>query len=99
MKFKPVMILIPIALVVLLPYVIMQLWNHIVCDIFSIKSITYWQALGLFVLGRLLFGNFGFGKRSNKHPMAEHLKEKWLNMSEEERHRFKQEWRSRRKDC
>ncbi len=37
----------------------MLLWNALLPAIFGVVAITYWQALGLLVLGRLLFGGFG----------------------------------------
>jgi hypothetical protein len=34
------------------------LWNTVVTDVFGVQQITYWQALGLAVLARLLVGVF-----------------------------------------
>lgn len=61
-KFKklwaiPLFIVIFAALV----WATMLLWNVLLPAIFGIVTITYWQALGLLVLGRLLFGGFGKG--------------------------------------
>ncbi len=47
--------------VFLLVALLQYLWNTLMVDIFNLKTITYWQALGLFVLSRILFGR-GFGK-------------------------------------
>ncbi|MBL7773043.1 MAG: hypothetical protein JNM95_09290 [Chitinophagaceae bacterium] len=96
MKFKPLLILIPITLLALLPYLIMVLWNRLVTDIFHLRAIHYWEALGLFILGRILFGNFGFNKHG--HKPSGHFKKHFMNMSDEERSRFRAEWK-RRKDC
>ena len=43
--------------------VIMWLWNCLMPVIFHLGVITYWQAIGLAVLGRLLFGGFHHGPR------------------------------------
>ena len=44
---------------------IMYLWNWLMPDLFGLNAISYWQALGLFALSRLLLGGFRFGK--HKH--------------------------------
>jgi hypothetical protein len=41
--------------------VVMWLWNALMPDIFHLGVITYWQAVGLAILGRLLFGGFHHG--------------------------------------
>lgn len=43
---------------------IMFLWNKLMPEIFGLKEITYWQAIGLFVLLRILLGSIG-GDKSN----------------------------------
>ena len=35
------------------------LWNALMPPIFGLPAIGYWQALGLLLLGRLLFGGLG----------------------------------------
>ena len=86
--------------IVALGFVIMTLWNHILVVVLGVKAITYCQALGIFVLSKLLFGGFrgrghgcvgGCGFRGK----GRELKEKWQNMTPEERESFKQIWRSR----
>jgi hypothetical protein len=90
---KPFFILIPIAIFFAIGAVVMALWNLLIPDIFALPPLHYWQALGLFLLSRILLGNFGFG---NKKPfMNNRFKEKMMNMSEEERQQFKTEWEKR----
>lgn len=48
-----------------LGFVVQWLWNWLMPDVFGIKEITYWQAFGLLILGRLLFG--GFGHHGSSH--------------------------------
>ena len=94
MNRRPLFILIPIALFFAVGGIVMLLWNWLMPIIFGLKAITYLQALGLFLLSRILFGSFGFGKR--KPPFANSkFKEKMMNMTDEERQRFKEEWESR----
>lgn len=44
---------------------IMFLWNKLMPEIFGLKEITYWQAIGLFVLLRILLGSIGGDKSSS----------------------------------
>ena len=68
---KKFFILIPIALLLVVPIIILFLWNWIVVDLFGVKSIGYLQALGLFVLSRILFGSYGF-RGKPRHPFSPH---------------------------
>jgi len=82
--------------IVALGFVIMTLWNHILVAVLSVKAITYTQALGIFVLSKLLFGGFkGRGCGCGFRGRGKEMKEKWMNMTPEEREQFKQNWRSR----
>jgi len=94
-KFAFVFVAIIIG-VFLLVALLQYLWNTLMCDIFNLKAITYWQAFGLFVLSRILFGR-GCGEpgmggfRKNFPPdMGRHE-----DLSEEERERLREEWKRR----
>jgi len=75
------------------------LWNALLPQIFALPQISYLQAVGLLILSRMLFGGIGDdmknhttrrGARRDGH-MFHHdnkLREKWMNMSEEERKEF-----------
>jgi hypothetical protein len=49
-------VLLGIGFVALVIFVTMSLWNCLIPDIFHGPTITYWQAFGLLLLGKLLFG-------------------------------------------
>ncbi len=71
--------------------VVMLLWNWLAPALFGLREVTFWQALGLLALCRILFGGFGGGHRSNSRRrmrgrMAEHCEE----MTSEEREKFRQ---------
>ena len=71
------------------------LWNWLVPALFSGPVITYWQALGLLVLSKILFWGFGrggsrWGGRHNQHWAA-----RWNAMSPEDRERFKQKMKDK----
>lgn len=42
----------------------MLLWNGIMPAVFGLGIISFWQSLGLILIGRLIFG--GFGKRRSR---------------------------------
>ncbi|TAI47369.1 hypothetical protein [Flagellimonas allohymeniacidonis] len=60
------MILIVIVFTLLAGYVTMLLWNWLMPDIFGLTSIGYWQALGILVLAKLLFGLGNHSSKSSK---------------------------------
>ncbi|MDR1810046.1 MAG: hypothetical protein LBR34_06565 [Prevotella sp.] len=76
-----------LAAVALFSALVLWLWNALVPEIFGAASINYWQALGLLVLSRLLFGGFG-GKFGGMKRRKHQLREKWLSMTPEERKEF-----------
>ena len=76
--------------------VIMFLWNEILVEVTGVKPLSYWQAIGLFILTRILFGGFRFGPRARGWRKSRKVwREKWMNMSAEEKAAFKQKWRDR----
>lgn len=70
-------------------FVVMSLWNVVMPAIFAVRSISFWQALGLLILSKILFGGFrphtGGGPRWRRRMM-----ERWEGMTPEEREKFKQ---------
>ena len=73
-------------------YVLMSLWNWLVPPIIGWKAIDYWQALGLFVLARVIFGFGGHGR--HMHWRAR-MAERWERMTPEEREKFREGMRGR----
>lgn len=70
----------------------MMLWNWLMPTIFNLCVINFWQAIGLLVLSRILFGGFsGGGWAHRKQHWKDKMKQKWSNMSDEER----AQWRSK----
>ena len=78
----------------LISYVVMQLWNGLLPDILHVTTITFWQAMGIFVLAKILFG-FGKGGGRGGAPWMRHKMERWKEMSPEERDRLREQMRSR----
>jgi len=53
-----------IGFALLIGYIIMLLWNWLMPAIFGLVTINYWQAVGIIILAKFLFG--GFGNRRHK---------------------------------
>ncbi|WP_192457102.1 hypothetical protein [Musicola keenii] len=87
-------LLIGAVLFVLLGLLVMSLWNALLPAIIGVKSIDFWQALGLLVLSRILFGGLGF--RPGMFGMARErrrMHERWMQMTPEQREAFIQQRR------
>lgn len=54
-----------IGLAILLGYVVMWLWNWLMPELFGLPVINYWQAVGLFILLKILIGGCG-GRSSSR---------------------------------
>ena len=72
-----------------LAFAVMYLWNILIPEIFGLETITWLQALGLLALSKILLsswkpcGKGGSGVR--KHYWKHKFKEKWSNMTPEEK--------------
>jgi hypothetical protein len=83
----------PLAGVVLIGIcgeVVMLLWNWLLPTLFGWRVINVWQALGLLLLCRILFGGWGGGSKGKSRR-----RENWERMSPEDRETFRVEMRSR----
>ena len=83
-----------IVAIIIFSGVVMTLWNNILPAVLGVKAITFFQALGILVLSRLLFGGFGTRRWGNSQKWK-NLKDKWATMNDEEREEFKMEFRDR----
>jgi len=65
-----------IGLFLLANYVLMRLWNWLMPDLFDLATIDYWQALGILVLAKIIFGFGGgdSGKSKKKSKGKKHFK-------------------------
>lgn len=90
----PLIIFFFLLVVAALSFIVMLLWNSILPDAVNAGTINFWQALGLLVLGKILFGGFG-GWRNKRHHWRERMQEKWQHMTPEEREKFKEHLQAR----
>jgi hypothetical protein len=71
----------------------MHLWNWLLPVLFGMHTINFWQALGVLILSRILFGRWGHG---HHRGMRNHFHDdRWKKMTPEERENFRREMRAR----
>jgi len=72
-------------------FVVQALWNWLMPALFGWHVITYWQALGVLVLSKILFGGFRAGGHGGHDwRWRRRMMERWEQMSPEEREKFRQ---------
>ena len=71
-------------------FVVMSLWDWLMPALFGWRLITYWQAMGILILSKILFG--GFRGRPGPPPWhwRRRMMERWEQMTPEEREKFRQ---------
>lgn len=82
--FVPLMVLAFLAFIVVGGAAVMVLWNWLLPSLFGLPVVTFWQALGLLALSRILFGGvrlsgrrhgMGGGWRSRMHGLPPEARE------------------------
>jgi hypothetical protein len=76
--------------------VVMWLWNAVLPGVLGVTVLTYWQAVGLLILSKILFSGW-HGHHGRHHGHFHHKNrlftaEWWMNLSEEERALITEEW-------
>jgi hypothetical protein len=94
MKVIAFLVLAPLF-VAALGFVVLSLWNALIPSLFAGPVLGFWQAVGLLVLCRILFG--GFRGRGGSHRSWQHWawRERWHRMTPEERDRFRDGFKRR----
>jgi hypothetical protein len=97
-KALMVLLFVPLALFAF-GSIVMLLWNAILPAVIHVTPINFWQALGILILSKILFGGFkGGGGRwgdRRRHMWKDQMEKKLSNMSVEEKEKFKQDWKNR----
>jgi hypothetical protein len=101
--YKGRFIFIPIAVAAflsLISFAVMQLWNCLLPGIMHVTTITFWQAMGIFILCKILFGfghkgGRGWGGRGGAPWMRAKMEERFKSMTPEQKEKFKQKMRDR----
>jgi hypothetical protein len=69
-------------------FAVMWLWNWLMPPLFGLHLISFWQALGLLVLSKILFGGFR-GRPGFAMHWRQRMMERWEQMTPEERDKFR----------
>ena len=87
-------------------FLVQWLWNHLLPDIFGVKMITYWQAVGLIILTKLLFGVAGphhwphrrkHPRRWQSHPAWRQKNAPYADIADEDWRYYEQYWQEQGK--
>ena len=70
-------------------FVVMSLWNWLGPAVFGLRTITFWQALGILILSKILFGGFR-GRPGYGGHWRRRMRDRWEQMTPEEREQFRQ---------
>ncbi len=91
----------PVIIIVgtlILSLFVMLLWNAVLTAVLHVSPLNYGQAIGLLVLCRILFVGFKGRPGGSKPRMWRGdpmWRQKWMNMNDEERAKFREEWKKR----
>jgi len=90
----------PLAVLALLGFIALggvlveQLWNWLAPAIFGWREVTFWQALGMLALCRILFGSLG-GHGGHGRGFRRRMDKRIEAMTPEEREQLRQRMRER----
>jgi hypothetical protein len=82
-------VLVAALFVAVFSFVVMRLWNWLMPALFGWHLIGFWQALGLLILSKILFGGFRGGPHRRWYGRRR-MMERWERMTPEEREKFRQ---------
>jgi Ca2+/H+ antiporter, TMEM165/GDT1 family len=68
---------------------VLHLWNWLLPPLFGWKELSFWQAVGILALCRILFGHFG-GRPMWRSDFRRRMGERWETMTPEQREKFRQ---------
>jgi len=94
-RLTKLILIVPLAILGMLLFtfiggeIVLHLWNWLLPPLFGWRQITFWQALGVLVLCRILFGGHGW-HGSGRSNFRRRMRERCEHMTPEERERFRQ---------
>lgn len=91
---SPLILVAVVLFVALGGEVVRLLWNWLLPPLFGWREVTFWQALGILALCRILFG--GLGRGGGTGPgLRRRMRDRMEQLTPEERERFRQAMLSR----
>ena len=94
MWIAPLAILGMVVFVFLGGEIVRLLWNWLLPSLLGLRQITFWEAIGVLLLTRILFGGFRMGG-VGRSRMRQRMEERWECATPEERERIRQRMRER----
>jgi hypothetical protein len=101
MKWKKMIFIAPLGILAMLLFVfiggeiVLHLWNWLLPPLFGFRLIDFWQALGLLLLCRILFGGLGRHSGYGRSHFRRRMEERYGRTTPEEREQFRQRMRER----
>ena len=83
-----VFLLVAALLALLLSFVVKWLWNWLMPTLFGLHVISFWQALGLLVLSKILFSGFRARPGGSRDWRMRFIR-RWDQMTPEEQEKFR----------
>jgi hypothetical protein len=85
-----------LAFLALFTFAVYALWNGVLAAVLGVKAISYWQALGILVLAKILFGGFPHRRGGPCGHLRERMMPKrWESATPEQREHMREEMRRR----
>jgi hypothetical protein len=100
MKRKKLFFIIPAAVIGIALFItvggwlVMSLWNWLLPPLFGCRMLTFWQAVAMLALCRILFGGVS-GRGWRRSYSGRRMGERWGRMTPEEREKIRQGMRER----
>jgi len=94
-KFRLLIPLFILGIVALVALAVYGLWNGVLTDVLPVKAITYWQAVGILILSKILFGGFPGRGRGHFGPPGRRMMKHWESLSPEQREKLREKMRHR----
>ena len=84
MRWKKMIFIAPLAILAMLLFIfiggeiVLHLWNWLLPPLFGFRQINFWQALGLLLLCRILFGGLGRHSYYGRSRFRRRALDTWL---------------------
>ena len=91
---SPLILVVFVAFIAVGGVIVQLLWNWLLPPLFGWPQVTFWQALGLLALCRILFGGWG-GRGSHRSSLRRRVAERCEQMTPEQRDRVRQKLHDR----
>ena len=86
-------ILFAVIAFVVFGFAVMALWNWLMPALFGLRHIGFWQAVGLVLLCKILFGSFHSHGGGRMH-WRRRMRERWEHMTPQEREKLQESMRA-----